>query len=66
MSSRYPGASFCSTTLEPPHHGLITGHVPAERSRYREVVLWRCDHDHATAEEAIACAGAECGMDGKT
>jgi hypothetical protein len=54
----YPSDAFVTVTLELPLHGRIM--VREEGSR-RARVLWECQHDHATGEEAAACAGREIG-----
>jgi hypothetical protein len=58
----YPKDAFVSVTLELPLQGRIL--VREEGSR-RACVLWEC-HDHATDEEAAACAGQEIGRSGRT
>jgi hypothetical protein len=51
-----------TVTLELPLHGRI---VVREESSRRTRVLWEYEHDHATGEEAAACAGREIGRSGR-
>jgi hypothetical protein len=59
----YPKDAFVTVTLELPLHGRI---VVREEGSRRARLLWECQHDHATGEEAAACAGREIGRSGRT
>jgi hypothetical protein len=58
----YPKDAFVTVTLEVPLHGRI---MVREQGSRRARVLWECQHDHATGEEAAACAGREIGRSGR-
>jgi hypothetical protein len=51
------------TIAGPPLRGRIMAWVEGSRNAR---VLWECEHEHATSEEAAACAGREIGRSGRT
>ena len=63
MTKPYPNGAFVSTTVKGPYYGRI---VVQDEGSGPSRELWRCDHEHASAAEAFACAGEEIGRDGKT
>jgi len=58
----YPNDAFVAVTLELPLHRRIM--VREEGSR-RARLLWQCEQEHVTGEEAAACAGREIGWSGR-
>jgi hypothetical protein len=46
-------------------HNASKPSAPREEGSRRARVLWECEHDHATGEEAAACAGREIGRRGR-
>jgi hypothetical protein len=58
----YPKDAFV-TIAGPPLRGRIMAWEEGSRNAR---VLWECQHDHVTSEEAAACAGREIGRSGPT